>query len=108
MVWMFPAAGGAKDCSHYFDDWLIALWSDTTYIVVGPLVRIWFSTARCLLSDFLWPLRPSHLPEISAAAQLFRGNGSHAQIRNDMSKRKEEARLRGNARNGSGKAEKQR
>ncbi|MBP1524355.1 formate/nitrite transporter family protein [Salmonella enterica subsp. enterica serovar Worthington] len=95
MVWMFPAAGGAKIV-------VIILMTGLSRWAIPPILSsvplkfcIWFSTARCL-SDFLWPFAlPTLAGNICGGTFIF-ALMSHAQIRNDMSnKRKEEARLRG-------------
>lgn len=71
MVWMFPAAGGAKIVVIILMTWLIAL-GDTTHMSSVPLkFCIWFSTARCPGATFSGPSPFPHLPEISAAAPLF-------------------------------------
>ncbi len=94
-----------KNCGHYFDDWLIAL-GDTTHIVVGSVEILYLVFNGTLpWSDFLWPFAlPTLAGNICGGTFIF-ALMSHAQIRNDMSnKRKEEARLRGERRNGSGKS----
>ncbi|EEM8426599.1 hypothetical protein DFQ98_04210 [Salmonella enterica subsp. enterica serovar Essen] len=96
MVWMFPAAGGAKIVVIILMTWLIAL-GDTTHIVVGSVEILYLVFNGTLLwSDFLWPFAlPTLAGNICGGTFIF-ALMSHAQIRNDMSnKRKEEARLRG-------------
>lgn len=59
MVWMFPAAGGAKIVVIILMTWLIAL-GDTTHIVVGSVEILYLVFNGTLpWSDFL-ALRPSH------------------------------------------------
>lgn len=96
MVWMFPAAGGAKIVVIILMTWLIAL-GDTTHIVVGSVEILYLVFNGTLpWSDFLWPFAlPTLAGNICGGTFIF-ALMSHAQIRNDMSnKRKEEARLRG-------------
>lgn len=95
MVWMFPAAGGAKIVVIILMTWLIAL-GDTTHIVVGSVEILYLVFNGTLpWSDFLWPFVPTLAGNICGGTFIF-ALMSHAQIRNDMSnKRKEEARLRG-------------
>ncbi|EBA5554260.1 formate/nitrite transporter family protein [Salmonella enterica] len=95
MVWMFPAAGGAKIVVIILMTWLIAL-GDTTHIVVGSVEILYLVFNGTLpWSDFLWPFAlPTLAGNICGGTFIF-ALMSHAQIRNDMSnKRKEEARLR--------------
>ncbi|KJT83185.1 Formate/nitrite transporter [Salmonella enterica subsp. enterica serovar Heidelberg str. 75-3547] len=96
MVWMFPAAGGAKIVVIILMTWLIAL-GDTTHIVVGSVEILYLVFNGTLpWSDFFWPFAlPTLAGNICGGTFIF-ALMSHAQIRNDMSnKRKEEARLRG-------------
>ncbi|HCC0889241.1 TPA: formate/nitrite transporter family protein [Salmonella enterica] len=96
MVWMFPAAGGAKIVVIILMTWLIAL-GDTTHIVVGSVEILYLVFNGTLpWSDFLWPFAlPTLAGNICGGTFIF-ALMSHAQIRNDMSnKRKEEAKLRG-------------
>ncbi|EIB7847262.1 TPA: formate/nitrite transporter family protein [Salmonella enterica subsp. enterica serovar Bron] len=95
MVWMFPAAGGAKIVVIILMTWLIAL-GDTTHIVVGSVEILYLVFNGTLpWSDFLWPFAlPTLAGNICGGTFIF-ALMSHAQIRNDMSnKHKEEARLR--------------
>ena len=96
MVWMFPAAGGAKIV-------VIILMTGLSRWAIPPILSsvplkfcIWFSTARCPGATFFWPFAlPTLAGNICGGTFIF-ALMSHAQIRNDMSnKRKEEARLRG-------------
>lgn len=71
MVWMFPAAGGAKIV-------VIILMTGLSRWAIPPILSsvplkfcIWFSTARCPGATFSGPSPFPHLPEISAAAPLF-------------------------------------
>ncbi|QDD41193.1 formate/nitrite transporter family protein [Salmonella enterica subsp. arizonae] len=96
MVWMFPAAGGAKIVVIILMTWLIAL-GDTTHIVVGSVEILYLVFNGTLpWHDFIWPFAlPTLAGNICGGTFIF-ALMSHAQIRNDMSnKRKEEARLRG-------------
>lgn len=96
MVWMFPAAGGAKIVVIILMTWLIAL-GDTTHIVVGSVEILYLVFNGTLpWSDFIWPFAlPTLAGNICGGTFIF-ALMSHAQIRNDMSnKRKEEARLHG-------------
>ncbi|EAY2062489.1 formate/nitrite transporter family protein [Salmonella enterica] len=96
MVWMFPAAGGAKIVVIILMTWLIAL-GDTTHIVVGSVEILYLVFNGALpWHDFIWPFAlPTLAGNICGGTFIF-ALMSHAQIRNDMSnKRKEEARLRG-------------
>lgn len=105
MVWMFPAAGGAKIVVIILMTWLIAL-GDTTHIVVGSVEILYLVFNGTLpWSDFLWPFAlPTLAGNICGGTFIF-ALMSHAQIRNDMSnKRKEEARLRGERLERSGKS----
>lgn len=105
MVWMFPAAGGAKIVVIILMTWLIAL-GDTTHIVVGSVEILYLVFNGTLpWSDFFWPFAlPTLAGNICGGTFIF-ALMSHAQIRNDMSnKRKEEARLRGERLERSGKS----
>ncbi|ELN4156575.1 formate/nitrite transporter family protein [Citrobacter braakii] len=94
MVWMFPAAGAAKIVVIILMTWLIAL-GDTTHIVVGSVEILYLVFNGTLhWSDFFWPFAlPTLAGNICGGTFIF-ALMSHAQIRNDMSnKREEEARL---------------
>lgn len=71
MVWMFPAAGGAKIVVIILMTWLIAL-GDTTHIVVGSVEILYLVFNGTLpWATFSGPSPFPHLPGISAAALLF-------------------------------------
>ncbi|VEB56389.1 putative transport [Salmonella enterica subsp. enterica] len=60
MVWMFPAAGGAKIVVIILMTWLIAL-GDTTHIVVGSVEILYLVFKRhAALERLFLALRPSH------------------------------------------------
>lgn len=96
MVWMFPAAGGAKIVVIILMTWLIAL-GDTTHIVVGSVEILYLVFNGTLpWSDFFWPFAlPTLAGNICGGTFIFVFFFKQKTAYEMSNKRKEEARLRG-------------